>query len=82
MLLHPKWKETLRLSDSSLRALTLRLSEKRTDIIEKRTRADWVHHAYAPIFMPFEKNGIATVERLKETIGEPKHLVLIGIGGS
>ncbi len=82
MLLHPKWKETLRLSDSSLRALTLRLSEKRTDIIEKRTRADWVHHAYAPIFMPFEKNGIATVERLKETLGEPKLLVLIGIGGS
>ncbi len=82
MMLYPKWKETLRIPDSGLRALTLKLSEKRTDIIEKRTRADWVHHAYAPIFMPFDKNGIASVERLKETLGEPKLLILIGIGGS
>jgi glucose-6-phosphate isomerase len=82
MMLHPKWKQTLRIPDSALRALSVRLAEKRTDIIEKRSRADWVHHQYAPLFMPFEKTGLDTVARLRETLGEPKLVILIGIGGS
>jgi len=82
MFLHPKWTKTLRISDSTLRGLSLRLAEKRADIIDKRSRADWVHHQYAPLFMPFEKTGIDTVMRLKETLGEPKLVILIGIGGS
>jgi glucose-6-phosphate isomerase len=82
MLLHPKWKETLRIPDSAIRGLSVRLAEKRTDIIDKKTRADWVHHRYASLYMPFEKTGIDTVKRLKETLGEPKIVILIGIGGS
>ncbi len=82
MLLHPKWKETMRIPDSAVRGLSNRLAEKRSDIIEKKTRADWVHHQYAPLYMSFEKTGIDTVKRLKETIGEPKLVILIGIGGS
>lgn len=82
MMLYPKWKQTLRISDSALRALSVRLAEKRTDIIEKRSRADWVHHQYAPLYMPFEKTGLDTVKRLRETLGEPKLIILIGIGGS
>jgi glucose-6-phosphate isomerase len=82
MFVDPKWKESLRIPDSHARALSTRLAEKRADILLKKKRADWVHHQYAPLYMPFEKTGIDTVSRLKETVGDPQFLILIGIGGS
>ncbi len=82
MMIYPTWKETMRIPESALRELSLRLGEKRRDIVQRKSRADSIHHQYAPLLLPFQKTIRDMAERLVDVVGEPQLLILIGIGGS